>query len=322
MTDDPPGLTVAAVARRLGVAPATVRSWERRYGVGPTGHVSGSRRSYGPNDLNRLEQMRRLTLDGVTPADAARAVLRGPPLAAARSMGLPSATGRLLAIDDRAGRPGGPGGRVLAVPGAEAAARGLSRAAMALDAAAVRRLVRDEIRASGVLATWERVVVPVLQAVGDRWAVTGEGVEVEHVLAESVQDALRASAPEVDSPQHSRPVLLACTPAERHALPLYALSAALAERAVSAWVLGAAVPGPALAAAVRRTGPAALFLWCQRPATGGVAYIEELPGTRPPTAVILGGPGWGDPAGLPSRATYAYDLGDAVHLVQVAVGAG
>ena len=30
------GLGVAAVARRLGVAPATLRTWDRRYGVGPT----------------------------------------------------------------------------------------------------------------------------------------------------------------------------------------------------------------------------------------------------------------------------------------------
>ena len=40
--------TVAAVARRLGVAPATLRTWDRRYGLGPSEHTSGAHRRYGP----------------------------------------------------------------------------------------------------------------------------------------------------------------------------------------------------------------------------------------------------------------------------------
>ena len=40
------GLTVAAVARRMGVAPATLRTWDRRYGVGPGEHEAGTHRRY------------------------------------------------------------------------------------------------------------------------------------------------------------------------------------------------------------------------------------------------------------------------------------
>src|SRR3954462_4667125 len=74
LAPDPPEarLTVAAVARRLGVAPATLRTWDRRYGLGPTLHAAGAHRRYSRSDIARLETMRRLVLDGVPPADAAR----------------------------------------------------------------------------------------------------------------------------------------------------------------------------------------------------------------------------------------------------------
>ncbi|ASU81287.1 transcriptional regulator [Actinopolyspora erythraea] len=67
-----PKLSVAAVARRLGVAPATLRTWDRRYGLGPTEHSSGRHRRYGPEDVARLELMQHALLRGASPAEAAR----------------------------------------------------------------------------------------------------------------------------------------------------------------------------------------------------------------------------------------------------------
>ena len=64
-------LSVSAVARRLGVAPATLRTWARRYGIGPSEHEAGSHRKYCPSDLAKLTVMRRLISSGVSPADAA-----------------------------------------------------------------------------------------------------------------------------------------------------------------------------------------------------------------------------------------------------------
>ena len=64
-------LTVAAVARQIGVAPATLRTWARRYGLGPSGHEAGEHRRYCASDLAKLMLMRRLISAGVAPADAA-----------------------------------------------------------------------------------------------------------------------------------------------------------------------------------------------------------------------------------------------------------
>ena len=304
-------LTVAATARRLGVAPATLRTWDRRYGLGPSEHSAGAHRRYTRADLDRLTTMRRLTLDGVPPAEAARVALARPETAP--SAPLPDQEGALP-------RRGGPGGRVLPLPGADAAVRGLGRAAMALDTRALTAGIREQVQRYGVLHTWDHVLRPLLVAVGSRWAATGEGVEVEHLLAECASSVLREVSAGVEEPAGRRPVLLACAPDEQHALPLHALAAGLAEQGVASRTLGAALPGHALQAAVRRTGPAVLFLWSQLPGTADPAVLEGLPLTRPATSLVVGGPGWSSRA-LPRRVTVADDLPHAVALVDQALGA-
>jgi DNA-binding transcriptional MerR regulator len=310
-----PRLTVAAVARRLGVAPATLRTWARRYDLGPSEHAAGAHRRYSLTDVARLETMRRLTLEGVPPAEAARFALAAPAeQASVVADPLPDREGALLR------RPGGPGGRVLPLPGAEAVVRGLGRAAMALDSAAVLATMRGQIAERGVVRTWDDVLRPVLAAAGARWAQTGEGVEVEHLLSDCVVTVLRETASRAQEPQGGRPVLLACAPDEQHALPLHAVAAGLAERGLAARVLGAAMPGYALEAAVRRTGPAVLFVWSQLRSTAAPEVLRALPITRPPTAVVVGGPGW-VPEELPRRVTVAEDITHALELVDRALGA-
>jgi MerR family transcriptional regulator, light-induced transcriptional regulator len=323
-----PRLTVAAVARRLGVAPATLRTWDRRYGLGPTLHAAGAHRRYSRIDIARLEAMRRLVLDGVPPADAARIAIDQVP-GDLPVGGPPGPSGQLSASDEPSIVPsprptaefaaGGPGGRVLAVPGADPAVRGLARAAMALDTAAVRESLERFIEDNGVIAAWDDLLRPVLVAAGNRWAVTGEGIEVEHLLADTAMGVLRAlpSAPE---PANGRPILLACAENEQHSLPLAALAAALAERGLGTRTLGAGLPSSSLAAAVRRTGPAVLLVWAQLPVFADPGLLDQLPMLRPPVSVLAAGAGWlGRP--LPARVTYAADLTSACTLVGRAVGA-
>ncbi len=75
---DRPALSVGAVARRLGVATSTLRTWDRRYGLGPHSHAEGSHRRYTDEDVERLALMRRLVLQGAGPAEAARIAVGTP----------------------------------------------------------------------------------------------------------------------------------------------------------------------------------------------------------------------------------------------------
>src|SRR4051794_39395418 len=107
-----PRYTVAAVARRLGVAPATLRTWDRRYGLGPSAHAFGQHRRFTEADVGKLQAMRRLTLQGVPPAEAARMVGDGTAASNDAEPLQPRQSG---------------GGRVVALPGATPDVRGLAR---------------------------------------------------------------------------------------------------------------------------------------------------------------------------------------------------
>jgi hypothetical protein len=249
--------------------------------------------------------MRRLTLQGASPAEAARAALA---VSGSGAGDVAQRAGRDARATGRAG-----GGRVVSLPGAGAAARGLSRAAMALDTRAASAIVDEQLERFGVVPTWDDLLVPVLVGVGARWAQTGAGVDVEHALSEVVMGSLRAVIARQAPPVAVRPVLLACAPEEQHSLPLHALATGLSERRVGSRILGARVPSDALAAAVRRTGPSAVFVWSQVPESGDPTALSDIPVTRPALRLVVGGPGWGAP--LPGQATATGSLAEAVEVV-------
>ncbi len=358
-----PGFGVGAVARRLGVAASTLRTWDRRYGIGPSRRSEGHHRRYDAVDVARLEMMHRLILNGLPPAEAARTALAAGLGAAVPGTALPSTAPNSTAPGATApgatapgatapgttapgttapgttvpgaSTPGasvhmrrtrrrppqatGSGGNRLAVPGATPEARSLSRAVMAMDEPTTRALIRDTMRRHGVVWTWDNMLVPVLNGLGERYSSTGRCVEIEHLLTWSALATLSAVAIRPGEAINARPVLLACAPEEQHSLPLYALAAALAKRHAATRVLGARVPYQALAEAVRRLGPAAMFLWSQTPATGDPEPLADLPALRPAIRVIVGGPGWNQQL-MPTRIETVQTLPDAVSAIMTAIG--
>src|SRR4051794_17940362 len=159
-----PQLSVAAVARKLGIAPATLRTWDRRYGIGPAHHAPGMHRRCSADDVARLELMRDALLHGATPAAAASYALSAPLPHSDPTTPPPipdTGENTLRTRRDGAGLP---------LPDAGWRARGLARAANALDADAVRRLLNESITGVGAQATWDLAVRPVLVAIAQRWA--------------------------------------------------------------------------------------------------------------------------------------------------------
>jgi MerR family transcriptional regulator, light-induced transcriptional regulator len=292
---DQPELSVAAAARRLGVAPATLRTWDRRYGIGPSEHTPGRHRRYSPDDVARLELMQHALVRGASPADAARYATSAPP--PGPGLGHPD----LLTEPRR--EPGERanghvqirvGGAALRLSGAGRRAHGLARAALMLDPIPVRALLAESVANIGVESTWEEVVRPVLNAIAERWEHTGTGVEVEHQLSECVAAVFGMQAARSTPAAGARPVLIAGMRGEQHTLPMVVLAAVLAGYGVPCRTLGANLPATAMAAAVRRTAPSVVVLWAQLAVTADVEALSLLPRTRPRFHTFVAGPGWAD----------------------------
>jgi len=211
---------------------------------------------------------------------------------------------------------GGPGGAVLAVPGAGRLSRGLARAASRLDEMAVEGAVVDALRSEGTVTVWDDVVRPLLVAAGEHWQRTGLGIEIEHLLTQAISMAFVRYVAELPEVARDRPVLLAGGPHEEHVLALYAVRAGLAEQGVPAHLLGPRTPMAALAAASRRTRASAVLIWMSVKDEAAEADLGLAKATHRGMRLFVGGAGW-DGVTDPS-VRVAVSLADAVTCLEAA----
>jgi len=270
-SDEDLGLTVAAVARRLGVAPATLRTWDRRYGLGPSKHNAGDHRRYSQEDLARLTYMRRLVIAGVSPFDAAKRALSQTPQMSPE-----------LIEQDRVVR--------------DDLVEVLWRATQSFDDQYIETVVRKEINTSGVVLTWEQVLIPLLALAGEEWENSEKNanavIAAEHFIVDIIRRLFIERQIKLKEAINARPELLASVSRERHTLPLSVAAAALAEKNIRCQSLGGETPAEVIAAVFKKVAPPAIFIWAQIPENVDGYFVEKLPVLRPAPRIVLAGPGW------------------------------
>jgi DNA-binding transcriptional MerR regulator len=268
------------VARHLGIAESTLRSWHRRYGIGPYGSEPGRYRRYTEADVARLRRMLELIKLGVFASEAARTVQAGDSEAVS----------------------------------AERDVAGLVAAARASDTQRCGIVLDDVLARRGVVEAWQAVCRPALIIVDADQRDDSDCMDIEHALSWAVLGALHR-VPRPPIAPGAELVLLACVEAEHHTLPLAALAAALAGHRIPVRMLGAATPTQSLVRAVRETGPSALVLWSQRPGTAVPRLVQAL--LRYPVRLYTAGPGWpatgsGCPPAAPEGITHLTSLPQAL----------
>jgi methanogenic corrinoid protein MtbC1/transposase-like protein len=303
-------VTVAVAARRLGIAPATLRTWDRRYGLGPSQRDDGKNRRYSPLDLARLDYMTALIRSGHSPAASAAATL-GRDLT---EFELSHVEGE--PTSEPTGRSGG--GNVVATPGCDRRARGLAKATSALDQAACASIINESLKEIGVIPTWNELILPILKSVGEMWELRQCGIEVEHILSTAIQSEFSRFAYGTQTKTSRAMVVLGSMSGDSHHLPVWAVGAGLAEQGIRFVHLGSDMPLDSLGDVITRTGPRAVFLWSQVKGTTDAMKLAQLPSVRPNPRIVIGGPGW---LNEPPRGIHvAGDLMTAVALISEVAG--
>jgi len=248
-------LNIAALTRRTGVPPDTIRKWEQRYGVLHPERTTGGQRRYSELDVSRVEWLKARLADGYRIGEAAALLGKGDhvPL---------SATELRDEIVD---------------------------ATLRTDVTGLANLVEQAFSLPSLQESFFDVLAPALIEVGVRWEAGDITVAQEHLATSTVRAAMQRLL--ADARADVRGVaVLACAPGEQHEIGLLMLAVLLRADGWQVAYLGADTPVLDAVELARAIGASAL---CFSAGTSEGAHALEAELTHVPasTKVVLGGRG-------------------------------
>ncbi len=223
--------TIKHAARVVGVTEATLRTWERRYGVVAPERSEGGYRVYDPTAIATLSAMRKLVDAGWSPARAAAAIRTGE-----------------IPVD------GGP----LPIPGSASDADTVAShtqafldAAARVDAHAVEAVLDEGLALSSFEHAVDTWLLPTLVALGQGWARGDIDVAGEHMASHAVLRRLSAAFEAAGSRARGPKVVVGLPPGSQHELGALAFATAVRRRGLDVLYLGGDVPEASWLTAVR-----------------------------------------------------------------------
>ncbi len=254
--------TIKQAARLSGVSEASLRAWERRYGVVVPQRNESGYRVYGLEDLAAVSTMRGLVDVGWAPAEAANAVRTGS---------VP------VVVDHRADEGAG---RVESNAPEEPSAAALTQrflsAAIRLDTADIE----ESLDGGFALGSFEHAVdswlFPTLHALGSGWASGEVDIAGEHAASHAVHRRLSAAFEAAGSRSRGPAVVVGLPSGSQHDLGALAFATAIRRRGLDVLYLGANVPVDSWETAVRSRAARAAVLAVVTPADRPTALEVAL----------------------------------------------
>jgi methanogenic corrinoid protein MtbC1 len=242
--------SVQHAARLTGIAPDTLRMWERRYQVVTPERSDAGYRLYDDEALRRLSAMRSLVAAGWSPRLAADRVKSGAevaverPTARAATTTLPSLVPLAVDLDPQ---------------------RLESTLTETLASAEFEDLVDD----------W---LMPALAELGAEWRSGSVSIGGEHFVSAALQRHVAAVLASARPPAGAPRVIAGLARASRHELGILAFAAVLRRAGVEVIYVGSDLPTESWAETVVSTGAGAVVL--------AVPTAEDVPGVRDAVAAI------------------------------------
>jgi methanogenic corrinoid protein MtbC1 len=249
-------LNIAALTRRTGVPPDTIRKWEQRYGVLEPARTPGGQRRYSELDVARVEWLKARLGEGYRIGEAATLLGSGYPVVAGTPTELATA---------------------------------LVEATVRSDVNGIARLVEQALSQSSIADGFIESLAPALVEIGAAWSRGEIDVAQEHLASSAVRSGLQNLLSDARSGLRGTAVL-ACGPGEQHEIGLMMLAVLLRADGWQVAYLGPNTPlGDAfeMAASIDARALCLSVTMAER----RHALTEELTHATAPTAlsVLIGG---------------------------------
>ena len=293
--------TIKRAAELTGLPVATLRAWERRYGVVAPIRSEGGYRLYDVDALATIRTMRDLVEEGWSPRQAAVEVLRRGEALRARVFEYGPETGALAG----ARADGASAGRE------SAATADFVRAAREMDTSALTAILDDRFARGSFESVVDEWLMPALRAIGDAWASGELSTAAEHLAANAVQRRLATAFEAAAHGALGPHILVGLAPGCRHELGALAFATAARRAGLTVGYLGADLPVQSWIDAVGQDLPRAVVLAVpRRRDVAAVARVAAAVRAAHPTVGITVGGGFQDEVPPPARAL-GHRIGDA-----------
>ncbi|MGD8394970.1 MAG: MerR family transcriptional regulator [Candidatus Eiseniibacteriota bacterium] len=282
--DHEASLSIGELATRTGIAPDTLRIWERRYGRPVPVRLPSGHRRYTEAQLRWLRRIAEALARGHRPSKVVHLD--------------DDALDRLLYPTADSPRYAAPVRRIL-------------EHGRAFGGAAVRSELQGVLAEIGPERFIKELVGPLLDSVGRGWADGDLEIRHEHFISEVLQDMLRGMRQSIGDAEEGPLIVLATLSGEGHGLGLLLVSIVCALHRVPVLNLGTQAPNQEVVASVQESGAAAVALSISI-ATGGVQtdrVVSELRRLLPDRIhLVVGGRGARDIRRGPRGVAYVDDL--------------
>lgn len=276
---DEPKHPIQVVTRRTGLSADVLRAWERRYDAVIPRRTGSRRRLYSDRDVERLGLLKQVTDAGRPIGQVAR---------------WSDAELQELVRQDRNAEVARHTPRA-ADPGAEIPRTLFDRALRAvehLDGQGLQQVLDAASMSLSPVDLTERILVPLMRTIGERWGSGSLGIAHEHMASAIVRNALSAVVLSRHLPRHGPGIVVATPSGQTHELGALVVAATAASVGWRVTYLGADLPASDIADAARVTGARGVALSITHPADDPrmPGSLRALRSALPPhTALIVGG---------------------------------